>query len=467
MTTNVADSLSSALGLSSGINTADLVSSLTAAAFDPKESNVNGRVSTNDARISALASAKSALDTFSNALTELLKSSDYKGEPVSNDATIVTVSAMTGGTPTGLPAQIEVKQLAAGQVLQSSALTAASAVAGTGTLTLGIGGETYDITLASPANSLADLASAINKSGAGVTASIVTDQSGARLVLKGATGADNAFTLTAGGDADSDLQRFAWDGSTGTLSRTQEAGNAQIAIDGVDMEFAENQVTTAIPYLRIDLNSAAPGTTVTIATNQPTSTMNDLVQEFVSAYNNLKSALNTATSTTDSGSTVGLLTADSGMREMSNRLAKLVSTPLASTGTFRTLNDLGISTNRDGTLSLDTDRLADALAADPEGVTNMLNPTVQTTDNPGIAGALKSITDYLNGTDGPLASSTATYNKLKESLQDQLDKLSDQRSAYSDQLTKTYSAMQTRLLQFKATQSYLEQQIAAWNNSGD
>jgi len=467
MATNVADSLSSALGLSSGINTAQLVSDLTAAAFDPKQQAVSSRASTNNARISALASAKSALSTFSTALTELLKSSDYKGQPVSNDPTIVAVSPLAGGNPTGLPAQIEVKQLASGQVLQSMALGAANAVAGTGTLTLGVAGESYDILLASPANTLADLASAINGSGSGVTASIVTDQSGARLVLKGPSGADKAFTLTAGTDADADLQRFTWDGTAGSMARSQSAQNAQIAIDGVDLEFATNEITTAIPYLRIDLNSAAPGRTVTIATNQPTSTMSDLIQEIVTAYNNLKSALNTATQSDPTGGTVGLLTADSGMREMARRLATFASTPLAASGTYRTLNDLGVSTNRDGTLSLDADRLARALADDPAGVTQMLNPTVQSADNPGVAGALKSITDYLSGTDGPLASSEATYTKMRDALQDQLDKLGDQRQAYSEQLTKTYSAMQSRLLQFKATQSYLEQQIAVWNKSGD
>jgi len=467
MATDIASSLTSSLGISSGINTAQLVSDLTAASFDPKQTAIGTRQTTNNARISALASAKSALSTFSTALTELLKNSDYKGQPTSNDASIAAVSTIPGGTPQGLPAQIEVKQLATGQVLQSTTLGAATAVAGTGTLTLGAGGQSYDIVLTAPANTLADLAAAINGAGAGVTASVVTDKSGARLVLKGATGADNAFTLTAGGDADADLQRFTFDGTSGGMARSQTAQNAQIAIDGVDMEFDSNEITTAIPFLRIDLNSAAPGKTVTIATNQPTSSMNDLVQEIVAAYNNLKGALNVATAASADGSTVGLLTGDAGMRDMARSLAAFVSTPLAASGTYRTLNDLGVSTNRDGTLSVDTDRLAAALADDPEGITQMLNPTVQSTDNPGVAGALKAITDRLNGKDGPLASSEATYTKLKESLQDQLDKLSDRRASYSEQLTKTYSAMQSRLLQFKATQSYLEQQIAVWNNSSN
>jgi flagellar hook-associated protein 2 len=456
--------VASSLGIGSGINTTQLVSDLTNASFQPRENAVNSRMTTANARISALASAKSSLDTFTNALSELLKSSDYNGQPVSNDPSIASVSLISGGVPQGLPAQLEVRQLAAGQVLQANPLTASSDVAGTGALTLTVGSTVKTITLASPKNTLADLATAINDAKAGVTATIVTDQAGARLVLKGETGAAKAFTLTAEASADADLQRFTWDGTAGSMSRSQQARNAQITIDHVDMEFASNEITTAIPYVRIDLNKAVPGTTVTLATNQPTTSMSDLVQEFVAAYNNLKGALNSSINGSGDGKTVGLLSSDSGVREMARRLSGLATAQLASTGPYKTLSDLGVRTERDGTLTVNMTTLNAALAADPQAVTQMLNPTVPSATNKGIAGALKDVTDYLNRSDGPLASSKAVYDKLRESLQDQLDKLGTDRADYTAQLTKTYSAMQSQLLKFKATQSYLDQQIEQWNS---
>ena len=118
--------------IGSGINTTQLVADLTDASFQPLETAVGTRLTTANARISALASAKSSLDTFSNALTELLKGSSYNGQPVSNDASIASVSLISGGVPKGLPAQLDVRQLAAAQVLQSTALASAPAVAGTG-----------------------------------------------------------------------------------------------------------------------------------------------------------------------------------------------------------------------------------------------------------------------------------------------------------------------------------------------
>lgn len=470
---DVASSLTSALGMSSGINTAQLVADLTDASYSPKISNLNNLLSANTSRISALASAKSSLQTFSDALTKLLDSTAYSGQPVSNDPSIIAVSLTGSGKPTGLPAQVEVQQLAAAQVLQSTPLALPTDLAGTGTLTLTVGANTYDITLTAPATTLADLASGINDAKSGVTASIVTDQAGSRLVLKGDTGVGNAFTLTpkttglTTGQAapDADLSRFTWNGTTGGMTRSQQAQNAKLKIDNVAMEFSKNDITTAIPNLRIDLNKAAPGTNVTIATDQPTSTMGDLVQQIVDAYNTLKGGLNTAMRTTDGqGSSSGLLASDAGVREMANRLARLTSTQLTPDGDYKTLADLGVTTNRDGTLSLDQTKLKKALAADPEGVVEMLNPTTKDATHIGIAGALSSIKDYLTSEKGPLTSSQAIYDKLGTSYQKQLDRVNEQKTDYSARLTTTYAAMQGQLLRFKATQSYLEQQISMWQN---
>ncbi|MET0362791.1 MAG: flagellar filament capping protein FliD [Sphingobium sp.] len=454
--------IASALGIGSGINTTQLVADLVAAQRAPKETVLNSRISTNDSRISALASAKSSLSSFSSALTELLKSTSYSGQPVSNDATIASVSKLEGGSPSGLPAQLEVKALAMGQVLESATLGASTAAAGSGTLKFTVGSSSFDVTMAVPNNTLADLAKAINDKNGGVTANVVTDANGSRLVLKGETGTAKAFTVTST-DADADLQRFLSDGVTGHMIQKQPAQNAEISIDGVDMSFATNEVESAIPYLRIDLNKAAPGTTVTLATNQPTATMTDLVGEFVTAYNNLKGALNS--STKSSGDKIGLLSADSGVREMSRRLATLTNAALTDTGDYRTLADIGVSTNRDGTLTLDSARLAKVMKDNPDAITQMLNPTVASTTKIGLGGALKSVTDYLNGTDGPLAASASTYDKLKASLADQMDKLDTSMTTYQAQLTKTYTAMQTQLTAIKANQSYLEQQIKLWTSS--
>ncbi len=461
---SVSSSISTALGIGSGIDTAALVQSLVGAVRDPKESVINGRVSVNAARISALASAAGSLDTFADALTSLLTSSGYAGTPASSDPTIANISLLPGGIPK-LPVQLEVRSLAAAQTIASAPVLTDTAATdlGEGSFTLTVNGQPKTITLTAAKNSYADLAAAINAEGTGVTASVVTDTQGTRLVMKGAMGAANAFTLTkASGPAT--LDAFTWNGTTGGASLGSAAKDAVIMIDGVEQRYAINTIDNAIPNLRLELNRAALGTSVTLATTQPTTSMRELMVEFVDAYNTMMKALNTATATGVDSSSAGVLNGEAAARDMKRQLSQMTSAALATTGNYKNLVDLGVATNRDGTLSLDTDRLDAAITADPSAVTQLLNPVVKSTTNPGLAGLMDTVRDSIKAKDGALATAQAKYAALGKTLTEQLEKLDTQMTDYEARLTSTYSKMETRLTALKATQSYLEQQIAIWNN---
>jgi flagellar hook-associated protein 2 len=468
--TSVGSSILTALGAGSGIDTASLVSSLVSATREPKEGAITSRQSLNSSRISALASAISSLDTFADALTEVLSGADYTGTPNSNDTSIASVSLLNGGSPAGLPAQLTVDQLATARVISSgvSAGASGSTAVGTGSITITTAsGQTATIAIDSTNNSFSGLASAINAADLGVTARVVTDAQGTRLVFKGATGAANDFSVdVTADDGGSVLAGLGWSGTdSATMSSSSAPQNAKITLDGVAYEYASNTIDDAISYLRIDLNKASPGTTVTLSMTQPTAGLSDLLKEFVSAYNTLMSALNTATAAGADSSSAGVLNGVSSVRDMKRQLAAMSSTPLASTGTYRTLADIGVTTNRDGTLSLDTDRLASAMESDPEGVTNMVNPKTSSAANPGLAKLMDSVRDNIEKDDGPLKLAQERYDSLSGDFTAQLEKLDEQMANYETHLTTIYAAMETRLSALKATQSYLEQQIEVWNNS--
>ena len=286
-------------------------------------------------------------------------------------------------------------------------------------------------------------------------------------MFKGETGAANDFSIsTTADDSGSVLAGLGWNGAdSATMTSSSAPQNAKITLDGVAYEYASNTIDDAIEYLRIDLNKASAGATVTLSMTQPTAGLSDLLQEFVDAYNTLMNALNTATATGTDSSTAGVLNGVSGVRDMKRQLAAITSTELSSTGTYKTLADIGVTTNRDGTLSLDTDILAKAMEADPEGVANMVNPKVSTTANPGLASLMDSVRDNIEKDDGPLKLAQERYDALSEDFTEQLEKLDEQMADYEEHLTTIYAAMETRLSALKATQSYLEQQIEVWNNS--
>lgn len=462
---SIGSSIASILGVGSGIDTGALVDQLVGVTREPREAAINQKVSLNSSRISALASATGSLKTFSDALSETLNNGTYSALLASNDPTIVAISALPGGVPQGLPAQIEVQQLAYAQTLESAMLAARTDPVGLGTLTLTTASGASTITIDNTNNTLDGLASAINGANAGVTASVVVDNRGARLVLKGATGAANAFTLTkeVTDTADAQLSTFTFDGTTGGMTRTQAAQDSIAVIDGITHQNDSNTLDTALPYVRIDLNKAAPGTLVTLASSQPTATVKDLVKEFVQAYNSLRSALNGATAVGVDGKSAGALAGDPGVRDMMNKLSRLTTTPLTTSGTYQTLGDIGVRTNQDGTLTLDETRFDQVSAADPQAIAQMINPAVSTATTPGLAKIVSDVKTQLEDTNGALASSKSKYDQLAKAYAKELEKLNEDMDSYEERLSTVYTAMNTKLLALKATQSYLDQQIAIWN----
>lgn len=448
-----------------GVNSASLVNDLVAASLEPKQAAVRDRQNLNQARISALASATSALDTFSNALTELLNGRQFSGALVSTRGDLVAASFIPGQKPQGLPATVQVTQMAAAQSVVSASSYAANAQVGEGTLTIATSAGSFDVVIDSTNNSLGGLRDAINASDSGVTASIVTDNSGSRLVMRGKEGSANSFTVTgSGGGATLDAFAFPAAGGAGMTSVTT-AADSVVQVNGITVTNSSNQIDTAVPGVRINLLGQAPGTNVVISGDQPTSTIKDLVGQFVKAYNDLRGALNSATAPGLDGASGGPLAGNAAARDMMRALASLTTKPLIDSGAYKSLADIGISTGRDGTLTLNSSRFDTALAADPEGIAKMLEPATPTVTNPGLAKAFEDVRTALKSPNSSLTTAQNRFKELGSELAGMLEKVQEDSDRYRELLQKQFSAMDRQLTILRSTQSYLDQQIAAWSGS--
>ncbi|MEW4467100.1 flagellar filament capping protein FliD [Parasphingorhabdus sp. JC815] len=456
------DSISNLIGSGTGVNSGQLIVDLLAASREPKEAILQNRQQANRAKISALASASSSLDTFTNALTGLLNGRAFSGNLVSSQPSLATVGFVDGTRPQGLPATLEISQIASARRLVSAPVANSNIALGAGTMTITGAGGSFSVTLAPGTDSLAELANAINQSAANqagpkVSASIITDNGGARLVLEGQEGAGQAFTVTG------DFADYNYPPGAG-MTLVSDAADALIKVDGVDLSYSSNIIENAIQGISINLKAASPGTQIIISGDQPATTVANLVTEFVDAYNQLRSALNNATSVKADGE-AGPLAGDAGVREMIRSLGQIGATALVDNGPYRALSDIGVKTNRDGTLSIDKTRLDAVLANDVDAVANMLDPLVVNGNNPGVAGVLQTIRDRLQGDNGPLKSSQNRLEQIKTDLAEAWEKLDQDSERYEEQLSRSFANMDRQLARLKATQSYLTQQIAAWNNN--
>ncbi|WP_033074436.1 flagellar filament capping protein FliD [Sphingopyxis sp. MWB1] len=449
-------SIANALGFGSGIDTKQLVADLAQASRQPKVARISALQQQNQARISAVAQARSDLMGFADSLAQMISDGTLRSIPTVSDESILSATSRAGVAADSFSATLVVSQLARAQTSYSGVVADRTAPIGQGNMTLSIGGTDHAITIDGTNDSLDGLAAAINASDAGVTASIIADQGGHRLILKGANGADNAFTLTADGGADPGLAAFA---TNGGMTMGQSAANAEFTVDGVAFSRASNIIDDVVPGMSLTLKKAAPGQGVDLGASRPLDMLRQTVGDFVDVYNQLKKSVKAAASMP--GST-------SSLRQLENELGGLISQVLTGHGSINKLADIGVSTNKEGLLTLDRTKLDKILAEDAGAVEAMFNPRRDATHNegnePGIAVVLDRLRDAATGENGVLERVNKSLTDRSETLMDQLDKVETREEAYRARLEKQYGSLDAKLAAFKATQSYLEQQIEMWNN---
>ncbi len=452
MQTNIASSL----GAGSGIDTTALVRDLAAASRDVKVRRFDQLAESNRARISAVAQVRSDLNGFVTSLGALIEGGTLRSQVSVSDDRAMAVATRPGVRIGNASAEIEITQLARGQTVYSGIIADPAGPVGQGSMTLTVGATNYAIAIGAANDSLQGLADAVNTSGSGISASIVSEASGARLVLKGASGSASAFTLSTDAGADPALNRFAT-GAGGQMVSGQSAQDALFRIDGVAYARASNTVADTLPGLTLTLKKAEAGTLQTLTASTPVEALKQTLADFVGVFNTLKADLSAARATSG----------DSALRTFERDLVAIVSTSLTSNALSK-LTDIGIKTTREGGLAIDAARFDQVLRDTPESIEAIFNPSrnatqTETTD-PGILTVLRRIEQAATADAGPLGAVKKRLDAAAASIASDRARMEVREDAYRARLERQFGNMDARIAAFRATQSYLEQQIKLWSS---
>jgi flagellar hook-associated protein 2 len=410
----------------------------------------------NQAKVSTLAQARSDLDNFADSLAELASGGTLRSQPVTSNDSAITVTSNPGTLLGSYAGEIVVSSLAKAQTIYSSYVASATDPVGQGGMTLTVGSANFAVTVDSSNDSLSGLAAAINATGSSVRASVINDAGQFRLVLKGESGAAKAFTLTTDAGAAPSLSQFA----SFAMTIGQSASDAAFTVDGVAYARATNSFSDVVPGLTISLKKAEPLATIAISSTRPNDVLKQTLGDFVSVFNTLK---------TDAQSARLANNGNAALRAFERQLGALTAQPLTGDANIRSLSDIGISTNRDGTISLNSAKLEVALRDHPDAVEAMFNPPRDATrtevTDPGIAFALDALRDAAVGSNGALEQVRSSLQREADAIAKNRDRMEQREGAYRTRLEKQYAGMDARIGALKATQSYLEQQIKLWNSS--
>lgn len=375
------------MGIGSGLDIQSLVQQLVAAERQPVEQRLTRREATLSVQLSALGSLKGALADFQSALSSLKDLSTFnKRSATSGNSDLYTVSAASDAVPGSY--EIEVTSTAQAHKIASQPYTAATDVIGSGTLTFQFGDPTkpaQTVTIDAAHSSLEGIRDAVNEANIGVRASIVKGDDGYRLVFASQnSGEENALKVTVadddGNNTDtSGLSQLAFTDGANNMTEVAAAKNAEIFVDGIKVSSSSNTFAGVVDGVTITVKKAEPGTRSNLSVALDKTSASGAVENFVSAYNQLMGTINSISGYNADAKQAGSLLGDAAVRGVTMQLRQVLGGVIEG-GPFKTLADLGIKTQKDGTLSLDKTVLEKALSSNYDEVGRMFAAAGKTTD---------------------------------------------------------------------------------------
>jgi flagellar hook-associated protein 2 len=431
------------LGIGSGLDTGALVDALVGVERQG-EQPMQTKLTNTNASIQNLSSVSSLLAKLKAASDGLDTAADVGSYKASSSSTAIVASASGLASPGKY--SMTVDKLAQEQRTYSNTIgSAGTALGQSGTLTLGVGsGATQDISIAAT-DTIDNVMAKINSAGLRVTASSFFDGTAFRIQLRGQdTGAANALSITETGTT------FGFNTTGNTV---QQAQDAQIKLDGFTVKSSTNQITGAIPGVTLALTATSTDP-VTVAVDSDPTALQTKLKAVVDAYNAVVTKVKALGGTSSVKPTDPILAGDSTLRSIHNRLSSALQTMASGSGSYNTLGSIGLSLDRTGLLSLDSDKLNKALSNDAAGVTKMLAGT----DGGalGVMDVISSAVDLFTHADtGLIATRSTAFTTQTKSLQTRIDAEETRINRYADLLRAQFTAMDTQVAAYNSQSSYL------------
>lgn len=464
-------------GIGSGLDVQSIVRQLVALEKAPLN-QLKSQASSLQTQMSSYGSIKSQVSALGDAAAKLSTGSGWNAVVASSsNPSAVGVSAAAGAPATALT--LEVQQLARAQSTASAAVPTGAAV-GTGSLTIEIGrwstglftpgaGTPVSLTINPGQDSLGAIAAQINNADAGVSAIVLRDASGERLLMRSKdTGLDHGFRITAA-DADgnpsdaSGLSRLAFAAGTsnGTV-QTQAAQNALATINGVAIETASNRLGDTLPGLTLQLSQVTTAPVdITVGTDQEAIKAN--VKAFVDAYNTLNGNLANLTRYDAGTKTAGALQGDASATGLQNALRSMMRSVSGSTP-FSRLADVGIELQTGGNLSINSARM-DAALSNLKGLRELFSIDTGAATTEGFGRKVKTFADGLLAADGLIGNKTAALQASLQRNDREQERVNDRAARTEVRLLAQYNAMDANVARLNGLNTFVTQQIALWNKS--
>ena len=361
------------------------------------------KIQNKDSAFVSLAGLVSALRT---PVTSLTNADAFSRVAVSSGDTSVATVASGAEAIIG-HYNVSIAQLAKSQVTKTtSGFSATTDIAATGgSISFTIDGTTTTAISIASDTTLAALAEQINDQNSGVMASVINDGTNYKLVISGReTGASNGFTINNSLTNSAGTAVAFEAGQSSTAGNAQNAQNAILVINGIDIQSASNTVNEAIPGVALTI--LKPGDVVVNATRNY-STLKDDLKAIVSQYNKLREFYTQQAK--------GPLGGDPVLREVLKDIRTVLLKPHSNGGRYQYLSEVGLELTSSGDLKLDESKLDTAIASYSSDLAKLFQGAT------GAEGIFDTLVTTLNSLDG----SAGLIKTTRESIRNTLARVDD------------------------------------------
>jgi len=370
------------LNVGSGMNTSDIVTSLVDAERLPQLERIEKYENQTESKISAYGLLKTEIKEFRDSIRAIKNSNSASHVGSSSDTTVATFATSGSTGSENINSSLVVSSLASTHALVTSEYSNSSSTVGAGSLTIDFGtwstSSTTNDTFTANANSsitinttssttLSQLKDAINNTTDNAEATIMYNGSAYVLAIKGLSGASNEIRVTPSEGSSSDLtDNFSYTTTTKNLTQTVDGTDASFTVDGVSMTRSSNSISNLFKGYTLELQKTS-SSAIKISSAQNLTTIEGLLNTFADTYNALYLNISDlSVNTISSSETIAPLAGDSLARTIQRELRSFSSKSIVGyeNGPY-SLSLLGIQTNRDGSISLNTKKLKNAFEANP------------------------------------------------------------------------------------------------------
>lgn len=490
------------MSVSSNINFLGSYSGITSESIDSLIAAQSGKLTQYSNQKEALTKEKAAWSDIQTRLTNLNTKMDalmnpksfFSKKTTSSDETKLSVSAGTNAVPGKYEITVErlatASRLTSGQILTTDQ-TNTTALGFEGTFKLSsqdtseIGSsdpktlKQVDITI-SNTDSLKDVITKINAQtkDSGISATIIDG----RLSLTDAQLGDRTISVTSATDLADKLALNP--AAAGTAKATLATGaSAKVTVNNtITLERNSNTITDAIEGMTLNLK-ATTASPVSVSVADDTDNTLKVVKDFVEQYNSTVSFITEKLSVGNPTSTTnvsGALSGDSTLMRLQSSLRQMLTGGVAIQKTnpsdpneiqkYDFVGSLGISVDRYGKASIDETKLKEVITKEPDRVAGFFSRSITvdgTTEKKkvGLAEKLQTVVNsFVDSKDGMITAKNKTYDKAMDDIAKKIEAFNVRMEAQRARYVKTFTALDTAMMQAESQMSYLSSQLTSSND---